>query len=80
MITTVTTVTTTTIVTGTEVMAGGLIAVSTLIILLSLREISSSEAEGNPTLTFFVSTSGIICLPLLFAFAAIVIFRIISLL
>ena len=80
MITTVTTVTTTTIVTGTEVMGGGLIAVLTLIILLSLREIFSSEAEENPTLASFVSTSGIICLPLLFAFASIVVFKVVSLL
>ncbi|OYT26240.1 MAG: hypothetical protein B6U97_04195 [Candidatus Altiarchaeales archaeon ex4484_96] len=80
MITTVTTVTTTTIVTGTEIITSGMIAVATLIILLSLREIFSSEVEKNPILESFVGTSGIICLPLMFAFITIVIIKVISLL
>ncbi len=80
MITTVTTVTTTTIVTGTQIMASGMIAVLTLIVLLALREILSVEIEKSSIFASFVSTSGIICVPLLFAFAAIVTFKIISIL
>jgi len=76
MITTVTTTTTTTIVTSSQVFVSGMIAVVTLIILLALREILGAEAEKSPALSSFVSTSGIVCVPLLLAFIAIVVYRV----
>ncbi|MCK4492100.1 MAG: hypothetical protein KAU03_05715 [Candidatus Altiarchaeales archaeon] len=76
MITTVTTTTTTTIVTSSQVFIGGMIAVVTLIILLALREILGADTEKNPILQTFVNTSGIVSIPLLFAFIAIVIHKI----
>lgn len=78
MITTVTTTTTTTIVTGSQILVGGAVAVVTLIILLALREIFGTEAEKNPAISTFVNTSGIVCIPLLFAFVTIVLYKLLS--
>jgi hypothetical protein len=76
MITTVTTTTTTTIVTGSQIFVSSIVAVVTLIILLALREILGAEAEKNPILSAFASTSGMVCVPLLFAFIAIVVYKV----
>lgn len=78
MITTVTTTTTTTatIATSLQIFVGGLVTVVTLIILLALREILGADEGGTPFFSRFVKTSGIICIPLLFAFIAIVICKI----
>jgi len=78
MITTVTTTTTTTIVTGTQIFIGGLVAVATLVVLLGLREIFGTDARKDPIRATFSSISGIVSIPLLFAFVAILVYKVIE--
>jgi hypothetical protein len=80
MITTVTTTTTTTIVTGTQMFVGGLVAIVTLIILLALREVFGAEMKKRPLFAAVSRTAGIVSIPLLFAFVAIVAYKIIVIL
>ncbi|QEF95161.1 hypothetical protein FVF72_08385 [Methanothermobacter sp. KEPCO-1] len=77
MISTVTTTTTTTITTA-DVMTYSIIAVIALIGFLALREILSADETGNETIKAMVSGSNVAILPLLIVFAAIVIYRVLT--
>lgn len=76
MISTVTTTTTT--VTTTEVMAYGIIAVIALIVFLALKEILSADADKSDRMKSFVKGSNIAIVPLLIVFAAIVAYKVIT--
>ena len=76
MISTVTTTTTT--VTTTEVMAYGIIAVIALIVFLALKEILSADADKSDRMKSFVRGSNIAIVPLLIVFAAIVTYKVIT--
>ncbi len=78
MISTVTTTTTT--VTTTDVMAYSVIAVIALIAFLALKEILSSEAENNNRISSFIKGSNVAIVPLLLVFAAVVTYRVITIL
>lgn len=64
----------TAVITELQVLTEGEIGVITLIILLALRVVF--EVEEEPWARRLVSTAGIACIPLLFAFAVIVLHRI----
>ncbi|MEW6010899.1 MAG: hypothetical protein AB1604_06360 [Euryarchaeota archaeon] len=78
MISTVTTTTTT--VTTTDVMAYSVIAVIALIAFLALKEILSSEAENSNRISSFIKGSNVAIVPLLLVFAAVVTYRVITIL
>jgi hypothetical protein len=85
MISTVTTssITTTTTAAGaitTDVLSLGVIAVVALILLLALKEILSSEAEKNHKISRFVRSSNVGIVPLLLVFAAIVTYKVVTIL
>lgn len=87
MISTVTTssITTTTTTTAagaitTDVLSLGVIAVVALILLLALKEILSSEAEKNYKINRFVRSSNVGIVPLLLVFAAIVTYKVVTIL
>ncbi|BDH79301.1 MAG TPA: hypothetical protein GXX31_02155 [Methanothermobacter sp.] len=79
MISTVTATTTTTITT-TTVQTCSIIAVSTLILFLALKEILGSEETTNHRIRSFVSESNIVIIPLLIVFATIVAYKVITIL
>lgn len=76
MISTVTTTTTT--VTTSDVMAYSIIAVIALIAVLALKEILSAEVDKNPRMKSFVKGSNIAIVPLLLVFAAIVAYKVVT--
>ena len=86
MISTVTTssiTTTTTTAAGvmtTDVLSLGVIAVVALILLLALKEILSSETEKNYKISRFVRSSNVGIVPLLLVFAAIVTYKVVTIL
>lgn len=87
MISTVTTssITTTTTTTAagaitTDVLSLGVIAVVALILLLALKEILSSEADKNYKISRFVRSSNVGIVPLLLVFAAIVTYKVVTIL
>ncbi len=78
-----TTTTTTTAATGamtTDVLSLGVIAVVALILLLALKEILSSEAEKSYKIGRFVRSSNVGIVPLLLVFAAIVTYKVVTIL
>lgn len=77
MISTVTT--TTTAVTIAQVMTYSVIAVISLIAFLAIKEILSADADNNITMKSFVKGSNIAIVPLLLVFAAIVTYKIVTL-
>ncbi|MBM4240667.1 MAG: hypothetical protein FJ150_03220 [Euryarchaeota archaeon] len=78
MISTVTTTTTT--VTTAQVMAYSIIAVISLIAFLALKEILSSEADKSHRIGAFVKGSNVAIVPLLLVFAAVVIYKVVTIL
>jgi len=78
MISTVTTTTTT--VTTADVMAYSIIAVIALIAILALKEILSAEADKSSRMKSFVKGSNIAIVPLLLVFAAIVSYKVVTVL
>jgi hypothetical protein len=86
MISTVTTssITTTTTTTAgaitTDVFSLGVISVVALILLLALKEILSSEADKNYKISRFVRSSNVGIVPLLLVFAAIVTYKVVTIL
>ncbi|MEN4017943.1 MAG: hypothetical protein PQ975_10065 [Methanobacterium sp.] len=76
MISTVTTTTTT--VTTSDVMAYSIIAVIALIAVLALKEILSAEVDKNSRMKSFVKGSNIAIVPLLLVFAAIVAYKVVT--
>jgi len=78
MISTVTTMTTT--VTTTQVMGFSIIAVIALIVFLALKEILSAEADKSERMKSFVKGSNIAIVPLLLVFAAVVAYKVITVL
>ncbi len=77
MISTVTTTTTT--VTTTQVVAYSIIAVVTLIALLALKEILSAE-DKNPHIASFLRGANVAIVPLLLVFAAVVAYKVVTIL
>ena len=78
MISTVTTMTTT--VTTTQVMAYSIIAVIALIVFLALKEVLSAETDKSERMKSFVKGSNIAIVPLLLVFAAVVAYKVITVL
>jgi hypothetical protein len=78
MISTVTT--TTTAVTLGQVMAYSIIAVIALILFLALKEIMSSEVHSSNRISSFIKGSNVAIVPLLLVFAAVVSYKIVSIL
>jgi len=78
MISTVTTTTTTT--TMGEVMAYSVMAVIALIVFLALKEILSSEANSSNKISSFIKGSNVAIVPLLLVFAAVVTYKIATIL
>lgn len=72
----ISTVTTTTAVAIAEVMAYGIIAVIALIVFLALKEILSADADKSERMKSFVKGSNIAIVPLLIVFAAIVAYKV----
>lgn len=77
MISTVTTTTTT--VTTAQVMAYSIIAVVSLIVFLAVKEVLSSETD-KPSVRSFVKGSNVAIIPLLLVFAAIVAYKVVTIL
>ncbi|GEM_PF-3077552 len=77
MISTVSTVTTT--ITSTQAWNYGIIAVVTLIALLAIKEILSSETD-NKYVQSFIKGSKVAIIPLLLVFVSIVAFKVASVL
>ncbi|MDP2836386.1 MAG: hypothetical protein CVV28_10270 [Methanobacteriales archaeon HGW-Methanobacteriales-1] len=78
MISTVTT--TTTAVTLGQVMTYSIIAVIALILFLALKEILSSEVNYSNRISSFIKGSNIAIMPLLLVFAAVVTYKIATIL
>lgn len=76
MISTVTT--TTTAVTTAEVMTYSVIAVIALIAFLAVKEVLSTEAGTNVRVQSFVEGSNIAIVPLLMVFAALVAYKVVT--
>jgi len=66
-----TTTTTTTIVAATQLLSTGIVAVSTLILMLLIREITSSLGYKTPEMISLSRTAGIVSIPLIFSFMAL---------
>ena len=77
MISTVTTTTTT--VTTAQVMAYSIIAVVSLIVFLAMKEILSSETN-KPSIRSFLKGSNVAIVPLVLVFAAIVAYKVVTIL
>lgn len=78
MISTVTT--TTTAVTLGQVMTYSIMAVIALILFLALKEILSSEVNYSNRISSFIKGSNIVIMPLLLVFAAVVTYKIVTIL
>jgi len=78
MISTVTT--TTTAITMGQVMAYSVMAVIALIVFLALKEILSSEANSSNKISSFIKGSNVAIVPLLLVFAAVVTYKIVTIL
>lgn len=61
-------------------MAYSVIAVIALIAFLALKEILSSEAENSNRISSFIKGSNVAIVPLLLVFAAVVTYRVITIL
>jgi len=77
MISTVTTTTTT--ISTAEVMTFSIIAVVSLIVFLTLKEILSSESERE-TVKSFLNGANVAIIPLLLVFVAIVAYKVVAIL